>query len=235
MKKIYLILILIIYCPIIVNAKVVELDRCIDGDTARFFTEKGSESVRFLAIDTPETNHPQKGREPFGQEASDFTCQKLKDANEIRLEFDENSDRYDRYDRLLAWIFVDDVLLQSLIIEEGLGEVAYLYGDYKYTEKLQIKQAEAKLQKIGIWSDTNDLDVFSIGIGSIIFMAMVNFIYFYYRSSRKSFINKIYNNNNQSLKIILIIVYLVTIVGIVHDFAIVASNLAKYKRKVGIK
>ncbi len=231
-KKI-IIIVFLGFSPVL-NAQVVELDRCIDGDTARFITEKGSESTRFLAIDTPETNHPQKGIEPFGKEASDFTCQQLKNAKEIRLEFDDNSDRYDHYKRLLAWVFVDDVLLQSLIIEKGLGEVAYLYGDYKYTEVLQLKEAEAKKNKIGIWSETDELDVFSIGIGTIVFMSLVNLIYFYYRFSRKSMINKIYNNDNKYVRILLIFVYIATIIGVFHDFAIVIENLAKYKKKVGI-
>lgn len=216
----------------IIDAKIVELDRCIDGDTARFFTSRGSESVRFLAIDTPETNHPQKGIEPFGQEASDFTCHQLKNANVIRLEFDDESDLYDRYNRLLAWIFVDDVLLQELIIEEGLGEVAYLYGNYKYTEILKLKEAEAKKNQIGIWQEQSDLDVFKIGTGTIAFMAIVNLLYFRFKASRQSYLSKIYQKDIFYIKVILIALYLLTVVLVVHDFALVAKDLSKYKKQI---
>ena len=41
--------------------KEVEFKSCIDGDTARFIMDKEEIKVRFLAIDTPETNHPKKG------------------------------------------------------------------------------------------------------------------------------------------------------------------------------
>lgn len=77
---------------------------CVDGDTARFILKKEEIKVRMLAIDTPETKHPTKGEEPFGQEASDFTCNKLKNAIKIILEFDDNSDKKDKYDRYLAWV-----------------------------------------------------------------------------------------------------------------------------------
>ncbi|MDD2203252.1 MAG: thermonuclease, partial [Bacilli bacterium] len=43
----------------------VKLDVCIDGDTAKFITGNGIETVRFLAVDTPETVHPGIQVEPF--------------------------------------------------------------------------------------------------------------------------------------------------------------------------
>lgn len=134
----------------------VTLSSCVDGDTAKFKTSDGIKSVRFLAIDTPEST---KTVEAYGPEASEFTCNKLKNAKKIVLEFDKNSDLYDKYDRLLAWIFVDDVLLQDEIIKEGFGEVAYLYGDYKYTPLLQDHEAVAKANKLNIWSDEKPKEV----------------------------------------------------------------------------
>ncbi|MDD2518836.1 MAG: thermonuclease family protein [Bacilli bacterium] len=131
------------------NKQIVRLSSCVDGDTAKFITNKGIESTRFLAIDTPEYTTQ---KEPFGLEASQFTCNKLKDATKIELEFDKESDLYDKYKRLLAWIWVDGYLLQDEIIKAGLAEVAYLYGDYKYTPLLQDHQEVAKAQGLNIWS-----------------------------------------------------------------------------------
>lgn len=129
----------------------VTLSDCVDGDTAKFVTPDGIETVRFLAIDTPETVHPTKDVEPFGKVASEYTCNSLKSANIIELELDINSDRYDKYDRLLAWIFIDNELLQSKLIEKGYANVAYLYGDYKYTNILLSEEENAKANKLGIW------------------------------------------------------------------------------------
>ena len=148
----------------------VTLDKCVDGDTAWFYLDNEEIKARFLAIDTPESTTK---KEVFGKEASDFTCNLLKNANKIEIEYDENSDKLDKYDRHLVWVFVDDNLLQDLIIKNGLGEVAYLYGDYQYTYILEASQLIAKTSKIGIWSETNDYLYVIIGIAIFIVILIV--------------------------------------------------------------
>ena len=131
----------------------VTLDKCVDGDTAWFYLDNEEIKARFLAIDTPESTTK---KEAFGKEASDFTCNLLKNANKIEIEYDDNSDKLDKYDRHLVWVFVDDNLLQDLIIKNGLGEVEYLYGDYKYTSILEASEILAKTNRVGMWNDTYD-------------------------------------------------------------------------------
>ena len=126
---------------------------CVDGDTANLLLNEEVIKVRFLAIDTPETKHPTTGEEPFGKEASEFTCTKLTNANKIEIEYDSNSDKMDKYNRHLVWIWVDDYLLQDEIIKVGLGEIAYLYDDYKYTGTLEDHQTIAKVNKVGVWGE----------------------------------------------------------------------------------
>lgn len=89
----------------------------------------------------------------IGVEASNFTKEKLKNATKIELEFDNNSDRTDKYNRYLAWIWIDGELLQNLLVKEGLAKIAYLYGDYKYIDVLKESQNIAKEQKLGMWKD----------------------------------------------------------------------------------
>ena len=125
----------------------------IDGDTAKFDINGEMIKVRFLAIDTPESVHPTKEVQAYGVEASNFTKEKLKNAKTIELEFDNNSDKTDKYGRYLAWVWVDGELLQDLLIKEGLAKVAYLYADYKYTSVLQESEKVSKEKKIGIWQD----------------------------------------------------------------------------------
>lgn len=129
----------------------VQLVGCVDGDTSKLKIDGQTETVRFLAIDTPETKHPNKGVEPFGKEASDYTCDALKNANVIRVEFDLNSNQRDKYDRLLAWIFVDDKLLQEELLNNGLAKIAYLYGDYSYMDQLYKAEQSAQVNNLGIW------------------------------------------------------------------------------------
>lgn len=138
------------------NTLIVTLEDCVDGDTARFRTANDEViKARFLAIDTPETVHPTTGEEPFGKTASEYTCESLTNAEEIKLEYDANSDEEDNYGRKLVWVFVDETLLQNSLVSKGYAEVAYLYGDYKYTATLEESEKQAKASKLGIWSEEN--------------------------------------------------------------------------------
>ena len=131
------------------NKVSIKLDSCIDGDTAWFIIKGNREKVRFLGIDTPESTNV---KEEYGKDASDYTCDILKKANNIYIEYDNNSSRRDKYDRMLGWIFVDDKNLSELLVIKGLAEVKYIYGDYKYIDNLCSSQYEAYLSKVGIWN-----------------------------------------------------------------------------------
>lgn len=99
----------------------VKYSESVDGDTAKFKLDEEIITVRFLGIDTPETVHPSLGEQPYGKEASNYTKEKLQNANKIELEYDSNSSKTDKYGRHLAWIWVDDSLLQEELIREGLA------------------------------------------------------------------------------------------------------------------
>ena len=154
MKKIIKILIIgLLLIPLNVFAKEeVTLSKCVDGDTAKLVVKNKVRTVRFLAVDTPESVHPKKKVEPYGKEASSYTCKKLENAKTIEIEYDNNSTKTDKYDRILAWIFVDDELLQKDLVRNGYAKVAYLYGDYKYTDILKDEENIAKNKKLRIWS-----------------------------------------------------------------------------------
>lgn len=138
----------------IYSSKTIEvtLSKCVDGDTARFILDEEEVRARFLAIDTPESVHPNINPEVYGKDASEYTCKLLTNATKIELEYDDNSDKQDKYNRELVWVFVDGELLQEKLISVGYAEVKYLYGDYKYTEQLNKVQEKAKEDKLGIWA-----------------------------------------------------------------------------------
>jgi micrococcal nuclease len=149
MKKLVLFILLLI--PLNVFAKdVVTLDKCIDGDTASFSINGNVQKVRFIAINAPEYTSK---IEQFGKEASEYTCNKLTNANLIELEYDPKSDLKDKYDRVLAWVYVDNSLLQKELVENGYAEVAYVYDDYLYINDLCSIQEKTYNNKIGIWSN----------------------------------------------------------------------------------
>lgn len=156
MKKIIIIMISIFFIGInIVYAKeTVKFSKCVDGDTFKVTIDDKEYTIRMLAIDTPESVKSNTEVEYYGKESSEYTCKKLTNAKKIELEYDSNSDKLDKYDRLLAWVFVDDKLLQEELVTKGYAKVAYLYNDYKYTNILQEKQELASAKSIGIWDST---------------------------------------------------------------------------------
>lgn len=131
----------------------IKLDSCVDGDTAWFIINNKREKVRILGVDTPEsTNYI----EEYGIEASEYTCNVLKDAKHIYLEYDINSDGYDKYDRVLGWVFVDNNNLSELLLSKGYAQVDYIYGNYQYIDELCEVQKEAYSNGIGIWNSNKN-------------------------------------------------------------------------------
>ena len=179
MKKVLLILLILL--PFFVSAETVEFSKCIDGDTFKVVLNNDIVTVRLLAVDTPESVHPNKEKEYYGEESSDFTCNLVKNAKRIELEYDSNSEKYDKYDRLLVWIFVDGKLLQDEIIKNGYGRVAYLYDDYKYTSLLKESEVYAKDNNLGIWVDNSNNEVIYV----VIFVALIVSIIIYLKNKLK--------------------------------------------------
>ncbi len=159
MKKIVFIFFgFLLLLPNKIDAKqeVVTFSKCVDGDTAKIKKDSKIYTVRFLAIDTPETVKKNADIEPYGKQASNYTCTTLKNAKKIVLEYDPKSSETDKYGRLLAWVYADGKMLQEELLKKGYAEVAYLYGKYLYTDTLKELQAEAKAKKIGMWSLTEE-------------------------------------------------------------------------------
>ena len=152
MKK-YLIIFLLIILVFPINAYAkktkVKLSKCIDGDTISVIVDNEEKKVRFLAVDAPEIDK----NEPYSKEAKDFTCNMVSSAKHIYLEYDKNSDKEDKYERLLAWVWADDILVQKELIKEGYARLAYLYNDYKYTSELNKFESYAKNSNKNIWGD----------------------------------------------------------------------------------
>lgn len=91
--------------------------KVVDGDTMEL---GNGETVRLLAIDTPE-----KG-EPFYNEATGL-LRRVAQGKEARLVHAERA--RDKYDRLLAYVYIDDTLLvNKMMVDSGLAYV-YLFED----------------------------------------------------------------------------------------------------------
>ncbi|MFJ3391150.1 MULTISPECIES: thermonuclease family protein [unclassified Lysinibacillus] len=129
-----------------------ELQDIIDGDTIRIKYKGSSEKVRFLLVDTPETNHETLGEQPYGPEAKEFAKQLLAGQDKVYLEFDVSY--RDKYKRLLAYVYTKDgISIQEQLLKNGLARVAYIYNpNTKHVDWFKSIQKTAQKAAIGIWS-----------------------------------------------------------------------------------
>src|SRR2546423_6498820 len=81
--------------------------RVVDGDTIHVRVADRVEKVRYIGVNTPEVHHPRKGEEPGGREATAVN-RTLVDGRRVRLETDVRP--RDRYGRLLAYVWVGEVM-----------------------------------------------------------------------------------------------------------------------------
>ena len=127
----------------------VQLVEHIDGDTTKFQVDGKEESVRYLLYDTPETRHPELGEQPLGPEASDYVKKLLTEADKIELEFD--TEKRDKYDRMLAYVYADGKSVQEEMLKKGLARVGYIYESRRYLEDFRDAEDVAKEKEIGVW------------------------------------------------------------------------------------
>lgn len=125
------------------------VERVIDGDTLVVNQNPVSLPVRLIGVNTPETVHPFKPVEFYGKEASDYLKYRL-EGQTVSLSFD--SERQDKYGRLLAYVYLEDTLINAELIEKGYG-FAYTRFPFKFLEEFVKLQAKAQLLGVGLWQN----------------------------------------------------------------------------------
>lgn len=137
---------------VVLEERQAEIVRVIDGDTVVVKTDKGEEErIRLLLIDTPESVHPTEPEQLFGKESSDYAKEVLREGDIVKLELG-NPER-DHYERLLAYIWIDDINFNQLMIEKGYARVGYVYEpNTKYLKEFEEAEIKAKNKKENIWS-----------------------------------------------------------------------------------
>lgn len=129
--------------------------RVVDGDTIVVDVNGLWETVRLIGIDTPEIVDPRKPIQPFAQDASDFAKRDL-DGRKVTLVADPGNAHIghrDRYGRVLAYVWLGDVLFNERIIREGF---AHAYTKYPfrqdYMDRFRQAEMEAREAARGLWS-----------------------------------------------------------------------------------
>lgn len=156
MKKILFILVAFIICFYISNDSLefqkieVSLSYVVDGDTM-IFDENGVENkYRLLMVDTPENTSE---IEYLGNEAYLYAKELLENASIIEIEYQEDNEVLDKYQRKLVWVFVDGKLLQEELAKKGyVKEVLYDNGgNYTYEKQIEKALEYAKEHQLGLY------------------------------------------------------------------------------------
>ncbi len=123
--------------------------KVVDGDTVDVRFRGHEERVRLLNVDTPETVDPDAPVECLGPEASEFLSSALPVGTRVRLAFDH--DLRDRYGRLLAGVYRQDVLLNADIARRGLGVAVVYEPNDRFYPAVQAAAQEAVQAGTGLY------------------------------------------------------------------------------------
>lgn len=123
-----------------------------DGDTIEVDMNGVRESIRFIGVDTPETQDPRTSVQCFGKVASEYT-KSLIGKNRVRLSADSNNTNRDRYNRLLRYVYLPDGrLVNAEIIKQGYG-FAYTLFPFEKKEEFREYEKQAREAGLGLWGN----------------------------------------------------------------------------------
>jgi micrococcal nuclease len=128
-----------------ISSNEVHVISVIDGDTVLVTSGGQDEKIRLIGINTPE-----KGECGFN-EAKDYLSSLILSQN-IVIEMDSTQGEYDKYDRLLAFIFFQDQNINQLMIEHGHAKEYTYDKPYIYQQSFQKAELDAKLSNSGVWA-----------------------------------------------------------------------------------
>lgn len=118
----------------------VKVTRVLDGDTIEI---ESGERVKYLGINAPESG------QPFFTEATREN-ERLVAGRTVALEFDVQTQ--DRYKRLLAYVWVGDVLVNEEIVKNGYAVIETIQPNVKYQDLILKAQQEARNACRGLWA-----------------------------------------------------------------------------------
>ncbi|MEK7547083.1 MAG: thermonuclease family protein [Patescibacteria group bacterium] len=138
--------------------KLIPVLRVIDGDTIVAEVNGQPIHIRLIGINSPEPNDKRARVACLAQKAKE-EAEKLLGGQNIYLEKDPTQGDYDKYNRLLAYVFLaSGTNFNKLMIEEGYA-YEYTYRPpaqaglpYKYQSEFKAAQNKAQTAKKGLWN-----------------------------------------------------------------------------------
>jgi len=119
-----------------------------DGDTL-LLTDK--RKIRLIGIDTPEVKHHQQQEQEFGARAREALRELLaKDHYRVQLRY--GPERYDRYSRTLAHVYLrDGTNLSNWLLEKGYAKILAYPPNITLASCYRQAEHKAQAQKLRLW------------------------------------------------------------------------------------
>ncbi len=121
--------------------------RVVDGDTILI---EGNRKLRYIGMNAPESVDPRRPVQCFGKEASKRN-QELVEGKTITIEKDVSET--DKYGRLLRYVYLDGVMINKQLVEEGYAVASSYPPDIKHQPELRLAQKNAITNHRGLWAD----------------------------------------------------------------------------------
>ena len=141
------------------TAFALSVTRVIDGDTIEL---SDGQKVRLLGVDSPESHKNEKLKKDAlrldktedeiieaGKKSAEFT-KKFSEGKEVRLEI-EKEHKKDRFDRTLAYVYIDGKSSNESLITSGYACVYLKYPFDKKTKFVSL-QLRVEKQRAGLWN-----------------------------------------------------------------------------------
>ena len=122
--------------------------RVVDGDTIHVRIGERVERVRYIGVNAPELHHPRRGEEPGGREAARVNHDLVLNRR-VRLEMDVQS--RDRYGRLLAYVWVGDLMVNAELVRLGYAQVMTVPPNVRHQALFLKLQRDAREAGRGLW------------------------------------------------------------------------------------
>ncbi len=129
--------------PALHKARVIRVN---DGDTVTIRMDDREFRCRLIGIDAPEM-----GQEPWGKRSQEHLRKLLKDARwNVSIETDVQT--YDKYNRLLVYIWADDSrLMNEQMLLDGYAVLFTIQPNSRYADRFRKAQQAARSIGLGIW------------------------------------------------------------------------------------
>jgi micrococcal nuclease len=125
-----------------------EVLRAVDGDTIEVLLDGAEEDVRYIGVDTPESVAPGQPVECYGEAASEFNAE-LVEGEDVTLVFD--AELRDRYGRLLAYVYVGELLVNAELLEQGFARTLEIEPNTSKAPRFARLARHAGAAGLGLW------------------------------------------------------------------------------------